>query len=57
LPDDEAEIYMELHNKRGVDETLPFDTTFDIYEDHNEEIYNSFVYHPTGKTIAVSQTI
>lgn len=45
---------MELQNKRGVDEALPFDTNFDIYEtDHNEEIYNTFVYQPTGKTVAV----
>jgi hypothetical protein len=55
LPDDDAEIYIELHKKHGAEEPVPFDANYGIYEaDHNEEIYNSFVYHPMGKAVAVS---
>lgn len=55
LPDDEAEIYMELHTKPTVDDAaLKFETNFDIYgTDHNDEIYNSFVYQPTSRIVSV----
>jgi hypothetical protein len=55
LPYEEAEIYAELHTKPVDDAATKFETNFDIYgTDNNEEIYNSFVYQPTGRSTSVS---
>lgn len=55
LPDEEAEIYMELRTNPTVDDSATkFETSFDIYGTNNdEEIYNSFVYHPTGFSVYI----
>ncbi|KAI6206042.1 hypothetical protein M3Y94_00860800 [Aphelenchoides besseyi] len=52
LPDEEVEIYTELRtcNEPAVDEA-PQSTSFDIYgKQHEEEIYNSLIYHRAGPT-------
>ncbi|KAI6174130.1 hypothetical protein M3Y98_01156500 [Aphelenchoides besseyi] len=52
LPDEEVEIYTELRtsDEPSVDE-VPQSTSFDIYgKQHEEEIYNSLIYHRAGPT-------